>query len=337
MAQDGHRTSVVESADLFAPMALRVAATLRLADLAKDDGSTAAELAPQAGVDAVPLGRLLDHLVTLGAFDHDEESGRYAVTEWGRQLRADDPHPMRFSLDLNNTVGRAQLAAVELLHTVTADEAGYTRMYGRDFYTDLAENPALRASFDASMEQRIRSEVAELVKGFDWSRFRRLVDLGGGDGYLLAAVLQAHPHLRGTVLERGETVGAAAARLAASGLGERADVVQGDFFDSVPEGADLFLLSDILHNWPDDKAATLLENCAKSMPPDGALLVVETMLDGEPGQALNTTMDLSMWTFLGGRERTQANIVGLAERVGLILTEKKHLGTWRNLLEFRPA
>ncbi|HXT90931.1 MAG TPA: methyltransferase [Trebonia sp.] len=144
-------------------------------------------------MDAVPLGRLLDHLVTLGAFDHDEESGRYAVTEWGRQLRADDPHPMRFSLDLHNTVGRAQLAAVELLHTVTADEAGYTRMYGREFYTDLAENPALRASFDASMEQRIRGEVAELVKGFDWSRFRRLVDLGGGDGYLLASVLQAHP------------------------------------------------------------------------------------------------------------------------------------------------
>jgi 2,7-dihydroxy-5-methyl-1-naphthoate 7-O-methyltransferase len=151
------------------------------------------------------------------------------------------------------------------------------------------------------------------------------------------SLLEAHPHLRGTVLERAETVEAAAARLTASGLGERAEAVRGDFFVSVPEGTDLLLLSDILHNWPDDKVVILLQNCAKSLPLDGALVVVETMLDGEPGQPLNTTMDLSMWTFLGGRERTQANIAELAERAGLVLAGKKHLGTWRNLLEFRHA
>ncbi|MFE0633368.1 methyltransferase [Streptomyces sp. NPDC058864] len=333
--QTTHEKSVAESADLMTPMSLRVAATLRLADLVPEEGATVAEIAALVDVEATSLGRLLDHLVTVGAFEHEEEFGRYTVTAWGRQLRSDDPHPLRPGLDLHGALGRAQLAAVELLHTVTTNGDAYSRRYGRDFWTDLAATPALRASFDATMQHRIHGDATTLLNAFDWSRFTHLVDVGGGDGLILASVLEAHPQMRGHVVERAETIAQASARLTRAVLARRAVALEGNFLDSLPEGADLYLLSDIVHNWADEEAISILSNCANAMAPHGAVVVVETMLDGEPDQPRNTGMDLNMWTFLGGRERTQHQIVDLAAHCGLHLAGQKHIGPWRNLLEFR--
>src|SRR5690606_34444055 len=143
--------SIVQLADLATPMAVRVAATLNLVDLAGGDGATPQRFAAETGAAAPALRRLLDHLVTVGVFDHDPESGRYRPTELGAQMGADAPEGVRPLLDINAAGGRAELGFVELLETVTSGVPGYLLRYGRDFWADLDADPRLRRSFDAQM------------------------------------------------------------------------------------------------------------------------------------------------------------------------------------------
>ncbi|QUQ62658.1 methyltransferase [Kutzneria sp. CA-103260] len=309
-------------ADLATPMAVRVAATLGLAERA-GDGATAAQLAAETGTSAPALGRLLDHLVTVGVFEQDGD--RYRPTALGQQIR--DFLPL---LDMNRAGGRSDLAFVELLHTVTTGGSAYKHRYGRDFWDDLDVNADLRRSFDAQMAWRFTSQLPQVAERFDWSRFPRIVDLGGGDGNLLTAILLAHPSVRGEVLDYGDSAAAAQARFVAAGVADRAGAISGSFFDPLPPGADAYVLCDILHDWDDDSVSKILTACHHT---SGTVIVIEAVR----GLGSGTAMDLSMLMCFGGRERTIDQLAALAADCGLQLRATTTVAHDRTALEFAPV
>ena len=318
-------------ADLATPMAIRVAATLGLVDLAGSAGATAPRLAADTGTAEPALRRLLDHLVAVGVFDRDGDT--YRPTDLGDQMRADAPGPGRLVLDINSAGGRAELAFVELLSSVTTGEAAYPRRYGRGFWADLDAEPELRRTFDLQMNRRFRVMAAQIAERYDWGRFGHIVDVGGGDGTVLAEIMQRHPDVRGTVVELPPTAAAAAERFATAGLQHRAATVPGSFFDALPSGADAYVLSDILHDWDDPHAAAILARCAAAAGPHGRVVVIEPIL----GEGTDTQQDLFMLMCFAGRERDVDGLAALAAEHGLALLETVAVAEGRTLLEFRPT
>lgn len=313
---------------LATPMAVRVAVTLGLPDRLRDDGATAAELAAELDVDAVALGLLLDHLTTLG-FTEPAGTG-YRTTAFGRHLCADADNGLTELLHLDAAGGRAELAFAELAHSITTGEAGYPRRYGRDFWSDLAEHPHLRASFDRQMTHRFRDQLPRLATGIDWSRFPRLVDVGGGRGDLLAAILTAHPTVHGHLVDLAPTAGEARRAFATRGLQDRTTVTEGSFFDPLPAGADAYLLSDILHDWDDANADRILARCAEAAGPGSRILILEPV----GGLRAATEFALAMLVMYGGRERRVEEFRTLAAPHGLVLESVTELTEQRCVLEF---
>ncbi|MEV4312494.1 methyltransferase [Actinocrispum sp. NPDC049592] len=319
------RPMIMAMADLGTPMSIRVAATLRLVDRAGSAGATAEELAAETGTVALALRRVLDHLVTVGVFEV-LESGRYRGTELGAQIGE-----FRHLLDMNCAGGRAELGFVELLGTVTSGVPGYVQRYGQEFWADIDAQPELRRSFDAQMNWRFRGQQAQIAERFDWGRFAEIVDVGGGDGMLLEAILTAHPEVRGKVVELAPSAAAAAERFEKAGLADRAEGVPGSFLDPLPTtGADAYVLSDILHDWDDEHANTILARCVEAARPDSAVVLIEAM-HGRAG----TGMDLFMLMCFGGHERTVEELTELAAGHGLVLNNETDVSDERVALEFQ--
>ncbi|NUT43150.1 MAG: methyltransferase [Thermoactinospora sp.] len=295
-------------------MAIRVAATLRIADRLAKTPSTGAELADAVAADPGALERLMRYLAARGVLGRGED-GRYTLTALGEELRDDHPAGMRAMLDIESWEGRAELSFAHLLHSVRTGEAAFPRQFGRSFWDDLAADPARAAAFDARMAAEVPGRAPAIVAGYDWGSLRHLVDVGGGDGSLLIALLTAYPGLRGTVVDQPDTARTAAAALAAGGLSGRADAVGGSFFDPLPPGADGYLLSWILHDWSDDDAAVILDRCATAAGPGGSVFVVEDF--GPGGESPRTGMDLRMLVYYGGRERAISDLRALAAHRGM--------------------
>jgi len=229
-------------AGLGTPMALRVAVTLGLPDRLRHNG-TAAQVADELGLAPIPLGLLLDHLATIGIVERTGNG--YRTTAVGAVLCRDADNGLTNFLHLDMAGGRAEMAFVELLHSVTTGQAGYAHRFGQDFWADLDEHPHLRASFDKQMTDRFLVQVPQIVAGFGWGRFASVVDVGGGHGTLLAAIMAAHPGLRGHLVDLEPAAAGARRVFAERGLGDRATATAGSFFEPLPGGADAYLLCDI--------------------------------------------------------------------------------------------
>ncbi|WP_414943717.1 methyltransferase [Amycolatopsis sp. cmx-11-32] len=317
-------SSILDLAGLATPMAIRVAATLGLAERE----GTAEHLASETGTSTGPLKCLLDHLVLVGVFALDTETGRYSPTSLGAQIR--DVGPL---LDINAAGGRAELAFVDLLGTITTGKPAYTERYGRDFWSDVEADPALRRSFDHLMTWRIEREAPQVAERFDWSRFQDIVDVGGGDGTILEAILRANPAVRGQVLDLAPATAAATARFAEAGLGDRAGTFTGSFFDPLPAGSDAYLLSDILHDWDDAHAREILTACRRAATPNGTVVVIELVRE----RGADTATDLFMLMCYAGRERTIDELAKLGAECGLTLQGSRLVSEERTAVEFRVA
>jgi O-methyltransferase domain len=300
-------------ADLATPMAVRVAATLRIADHIMGGRRTAPELAEATGVDADALDRVLRHLVTAGVLRRDQ-LGRYVLTAQGQALRDDHPAGMRTMLDLDSAIGRADLSFVQLLHTVRTGEPAFPAQFGRSFWDDLAADPTRSASFDAQMAADVEVWAPDIVAAYDWGSLGHLVDVGGGNGALLAALLHRHPDLRGTVLDLPGAAEAARKALTAAGLADRSDAVAGSFFDPLPPGAGGYLLCAVLHDWDDGSARAILRRCAQAAGTHSRVFVVEKLVTDTDHR---TEMDLRVLAYFGGRERDLTELTALAAAAGL--------------------
>jgi hypothetical protein len=327
---DKETDTIRRMAGLATPMALRVAVTLGLPDRLLGNGAaTTDQLAVELDLSPVALDLLLAHLTTLGVLERTPTG--YRTTEFGANLCVDAGSGLtNILLNLNTAGGRAELAFVELAHSIATGEAAYARRYGQDFWADLAEHPHLRASFDRQMTQRFREEIPQIVTGVDWSRFATIVDVGGGQGTLLAAILTAHPTMRGNLVDLEPTAADAGHTFSAHDLADRAEVTAGSFFDPLPAGADAYVLCDILHDWDDEHAHRILARCAEAAHPTGRILVIEPV----GGQRANSEMDLTMLALYGGRERRTDEFRTLAAAHGLVLDTVTTLTGQRCLHEF---
>ncbi|MEU4561076.1 methyltransferase [Actinoplanes sp. NPDC023936] len=317
------------AADLITPMAVRVAATLRLGDHITAGSGTVDALATATGAHPDTLRRVMDHLVTAGVLTRPRP-GVYGLTDLGEQLRDDYPGGIRSWLDMTGAIGRADLSFVDLLHTVRTGAAAYPHRYGRPFWEDVAADPARAASFDALMGSRLRDDAPALAGGYPWGALGNLVDVGGGDGTLLIAILTAHPGLRGTVLDLPGPAARALEAIEAAGLRDRATARAGSFFDELPPGAGGYLLSGILHDWDDAGATRILRRCAEAAGAPGRVLVIEDNAAGEP----STEGDLRMLCYVNGRERGVAQLGDLAAAAGLAVAAVVPAGT-RAIVELR--
>jgi len=301
-------------ADLITPMAVRVAATLRIADHLASRRRTAAQLAREVDADADALDRVLRHLAHVGVVDRDA-AGRYALTPLGDALREDHHRGLRARLDLEGAIGRADQSFVQLLHSVRTGGPAFPVQFGRSFWDDLSSDVERSASFAAEMGADVTEWALAIVPAYDWGSLEHVVDVGGGNGSLLVALLSAYPALRGTVVDLAVPADEARGVLARAGLADRTDVVAGSFFDPLPTGAGGYLLSAILHNWDDEAAREILRNCAHAAGTRGAVFVIEKI--GADGGSWSTAMDLRGLAYFGGRERGLTELTALAADAGL--------------------
>jgi hypothetical protein len=306
-------------------MAIRVAATLRLAELTEDAARSADELAKETGTHSRALERLLRHLVDIGLFS--EADGRFEPTALGNALRSDGVSP----LSAEHPIGRIELAASRMLDTVRTGRPAYDLVYGTGFWEDLAANPDLSARFDAYM--RGDGERSEVVAARDWGHDGVVVDVGGGDGTLLTVLLRAHPALRGILVELPGPAEAARRRFAAESLADRTAVFARSFFGPLPRAAGVYVLSNVLHDWPDREAASILRRCAQAAGPEGSVLVIDAVLEAPSSMG---GFDLFMLVGCGGHERVRAEWEALGQTAGLSLNTIQTINQWASLLEFRP-
>ncbi len=320
-------------ADLVTPMAIRVAATLDLAEHVADGASTADTLAARTEAHPDALGRLMRHLVSVGLFQ-EAASGEYCLTDLGSQLRRDHPLQLRRWLDAGSAFGKGDLSLFHFLDTIRTGEPAYPTAHGRSFWDDLNVDPELSTSFDELLATLLSpTETSAIAEGYDWGSVNHVVDVGGGDGTLLAALLQAHPHMHGTLVDLPGPAAAAEHTLAEAGVAERYDVVVGDFFDPLPAGGDAYLLSVVLHDWDDAHCETILKRCAEAAGPAGRVLLVEGLIDDSADQFVKTTMDLRMLAYFTGAERTAEHLARLGARAGLSSGTVCKLSYYRSLVE----
>jgi 2,7-dihydroxy-5-methyl-1-naphthoate 7-O-methyltransferase len=322
------------AADLVTPMAIRVAATLRLADHIAAGTQTAEALAAAVGADRDALGRLLSHLVTAGVLSR-AGTGTYGLTALGEHLRDDDPEGVRPWIDLEGAVGRADLCFVQLLHTVRTGEPAFPRQFGRSFWDDLSADPGRAASFDALMGARLAADAPAVAAAYPWGTLGHVVDVGGGNASLLIAILRAHGDLRGTVIDLPGSVARAEQAIASAGLGHRAGAQAGSFFDALPAGAGGYVLSGVLHDWGDEDAIRILQRCADAAPETGKVLVVDHISDAQDGTP-DTEGDLRMLCYVRGRERTLGQLAEVAGSAGLGVSSVTPAGL-RSIIELRPS
>jgi hypothetical protein len=328
MADAPWASKLMDMAELTTPMAIRVAATLRVADLILGGTTDAAELARLTETDHGGLVRVLRH---LAAVDVLRATGgeQFELTDLGKELCEQGPGDPRSWLDITTASSRADLALVDLLDAVRIGKPVNPQDWG-----DLDEDLELSDSFDDQMAVGAAAKAPALITGYAWDEVEHVVDVGGGNGTLLTALLTAHPSLHGTVVDRPGPIAAARRKLAKAGLAERGQTSPQSFFDPLPTTGTVYLLSGVLHDWDDESATRILTRCAEAAGAEGRVLVMESLIEPDDIRASTTGMDLMLLVATGGRARSESDLAGLAEKAGLVLAKSSPLSPPHSLLEF---
>jgi SAM-dependent methyltransferase len=295
---------------------LHVAARLNLADHVAAAPQSADGLAALTGAEPSALRRLMRALTSLGIFS--ETDGSFALTPLGQLLRCDAPRSLnRIAL----LYGEEWLWSVygRMLHSVQTGEPAFAAVHGMPFYAFLDAHPVPAAQFHSAMSAYSHIEATAIVDACRFAPGSTVVDVGGGDGTLLALLLRAHPSLRGVLFDQPAVIPAAQRVLAESGVAARARAVGGDFFSELPSAGDVYLLKSVLHNGPDPDAERILRCCGRAMAPGSRLLVAEHIVpaDGRPSEG--TLFDINMLVVAGGRERTEGEYRQALARTGFLV------------------
>jgi hypothetical protein len=310
--------------------ALMVAADLGLSDQLARGPRTVADLAEAVSADAGTLHRLLRALATVGVYA-EEPDGSYANTELGEGLRSDVPASMR-PLARMLTDPAHWAAWGNLGHSVRTGENAFQAVNGVDVWTHRQGLPEHNEIFNANMTALTSLVVDAVASAYDFSGFSTIVDVGGGQGSLLEAILERNPELTGTVFDQAGVLPEAPAGAASPSVASRWATASGSFFDEVPS-ADAHLLKSILHDWEDDECIAILRTCRNSLSEGGVVLVVETVL-GRPGHEVDAAFsDINMLVMPGGRERSEAEFAALFDAAGLRLTNVVHTRSMMSVLE----
>jgi SAM-dependent methyltransferase len=296
--------------------AIYVAAEIGIADFLAVGPRTADELASETKMHGPSLYRVLRALASIDIFREDED-GRFSLTPMGKLLGSDAAGSKR---------SLARMAGAELyrswsglLSSVETGTAAFDTVFGNPFFQYMAVNPDRWRIYDSAMTGVHDSETIPVLDAYDFSSFETIVDVGGGNGLALAAILHRHPGVRGILFDLPAVAERAREILAGCDVADRLSIVGGDFFVSVPPSADAYLLRHVLHDWEDGEAVSILGNCRDAMRPGGRVLVVETVIPSGNGPCFGKWLDLMMLV-VGGRERTREQYAELFSAAGLRLT-----------------
>jgi len=313
--------------DLATPWCLRVAATLRITEHIAAGHTDIGALAAAAECDRDALHAVLSHLVSRGVFTEDSP-GRFSANRAAEGLA--EAH--RF-IDLDGIGGRMAHTWGTLPDYVRTGQPSYAKVFGRPFWEDLAAHPRIAADFDALMGPAghgVPDYDIELSGG--WEAVRTVVDVGGGTGSLLASLLRRHPRTRGILVDLPGTVGRAAETMKEAGVAARVTTEGQSFFDPLPAGADLYVLSKVLNDWPDEPTVTILRRCAEAARPDGRIAVLGGVAADDTPRSLGIDMLMA-----GGKTSTLTQFTELARRAGLEILAAGPQFSGRYLVECRPA
>jgi len=303
---------------------LCVAARLGIADKLKEGAKTAKELADETGAHAESMFRMLRALASLGIFE-EIEGKRFGLTPQAETLLSDAPVSLRSILIWAGDKIHWETWTDFEVSLMTGGPAFDHRM-GMNAFEYFKENPRASKIFDNAMTSFSQSTNDVLLEAFDFSKYSHIVDVAGGHGSLLHAILDKHSALKGTLFDLPHVVKGAPSQ-------ERCEIVGGNMFESIPEGADAYLMKSIIHNWDDQSCVKILSTCKKAMGDKGHVLLVERVIPpgNDPFDAKLT--DLEMLVFNpGGKERTEPEYRALFEEAGLKLTEIVKTRTTRNII-----
>jgi SAM-dependent methyltransferase len=316
--------------------AIYAVAELGIADLLAAGPVSSAELSRATGTHEPSLYRVLRLLAAVGVFE-EREDRRFGLTVLGDRLRTGAPAGMRSWALLLEALGGVR-PFEHILETLRTGTPGTEAALGTGIFSYLAQRPPQAAAFDAAMSERTAAFAPSVAETCDFAGVRTVADVGGGQGTLLVEILRRHPHLQGIVFDVPTVAARAEAVLDAADLGNRCEVMAGDFFTAVPPGADCYLLANVLHDWDDARAAEILGNCRRAMAPGGRVLIVERLIPGDPGQAVPTLLsDINMLVLTGGQERTNAEYGALLAAAGLRLTAVRPVAFPYGVIEGVPA
>ena len=300
--------------EIITARALQIAAELKIADLLAAGPCSVEDLAGQTGSEAGALHRMMRLLASRGLF-REVEPGVFELTGKGGPLRSDHPLSVRSVLTLTGAVAPVVMDGVH--HSLRTGEATFPAVTGQDIYDHMVQHPEQGRLFDEAMQELTRVVTPAVLDAYDFSEASRIIDVGGGSGALLNAILHHEPEANGIVFDTPRVADLARERIRQQGLTDRCSVVSGDFFGEIPAGGDLYLLKWVLHNWSDEQATDILRGCRRAMDGDSKLLIIESILPPDDSFHPGKAMDLSMLVLLGGCERTEEEFTALLARADL--------------------
>lgn len=295
--------------------AISVAARLGIPDQLDGRAKSIAEIAARTETDPDALHRLLRLLVGLRILEGDDSAG-FSLAPRGKLLRTNATFSFR---DLAICYGEMfSRCWSELMYTVRTGEPAFPHVFGKPLFEYLAEHPCDARTFDGAMAAG-SAFFTDIPMAYDFSAARTVVDIGGGNGALLMAVLAGYPHLRGILVERDHVAETAIGHLRVTGVEDRCETVAADFFESIPSRGDVYLLSRVLQDWSDDDCLRLLESCHRAMNQGSELLIVERVVPEYGTPSLSLEWDIQLMLAVGGRLRTEGDYRSLFHSAGFDL------------------
>jgi len=283
--------------------AIAVAAKVGVADMLKDGPRSPADLAAATGSDAMAMHRILRALAGAGIFE-EKPDGTFVLTPLAGPLRSDAPDSIRAYATMTGERWMWQsMGAMD--YSLRTGASAFAHLFGASTFDYHAQHPETAQLYTEGLRSIGRGQDAAVVAAYDFSTARTLVDVGGGQGGLLAAILRANLQARGILFDLPHVVQQAQRQLEESGLSERCKTAAGSFFEHVPGGGDIYMLRKVLHDWTDEEALAILRQCRKAIPADARLLVLEMMVPAGNEPAYAKLLDLLMLVHAGGRERTE--------------------------------
>lgn len=340
MSETGARTAALAPETQIVQMVMaqfesrlvHLVARLKLSDHLANGPRTAQELANVTGTHAPTLYRVMRTLASLGLFTEDHEH-RFSLQPAGEVLKSGTPSHATALIMGGEVVARS---LDHFLYSVQTGKTGFEKASGMALFDWLGANPTEAALFNETMVGFHGMEPPAVAAAYEFSMFDTIADIGGSTGNLLTTILTEHPRPRGILYDLPHVVKDAPGLIAQRGLTDRIRIEEGSFFDSVPAGADAYVLSHVIHDWNQDQCLTILNNCRRAMNPGGRLLLVEMVLPAgdipHPGKML----DMTMLTIPGGEERTEAEYRTLLDKAGFELMRVIPTASLTGIVEAMP-
>lgn len=283
------------------------------------------EIAQHTNTDKHSLFRVMRLLSEVGIFINDDQY-TFCLTELGKTLQTDHPNSLRYAaIYLCNE--HHWTAWGNLLYSIQTGQSAFKKLYSKDYFSFLDENPEDTFIFNECMKRRDKIRINTIVNHYDFTECKVIVDIGGGKGGLISEILKHNDLCKGILFDKYNVTLEAYQELKDQNILDRCEIISGDFFHSIPQTGDTYILSSILHDWSDDEAIKILRNCKEALKKTQKLLIIEKILDNQPNSLFTKSMDIEMLAIFGGKERTLQEYNMLLSRADLYITKVDKLNS----------